>query len=58
MEETLIQWEDDGGESPTWEPLSLVRRRFPTLILEDKDVSIRGELIRALLRTRRNSAGS
>ena len=41
-EEALIQWDDDGGESPTWEPLSVVRRRFPTLILEDKNALIRG----------------
>ena len=33
VEEALLQWEDDDGENPTWEPLDVVRRRFPSLIL-------------------------
>lgn len=42
VEEAQIQWDDDAGDNPTWEPLVVVRRRFPDLILEDKDALIRG----------------
>ena len=41
LEEALIEWEDDGGANPTWEQLAAVRRRFPDLILEDKDLANR-----------------
>lgn len=37
VEEVLVHWEDDDGQVPSWEPLHVVSRRFPSLILEDKD---------------------
>ena len=37
VEEGLLQWEDDGGERPSWEPMTVIRRRFSHL-LEDKEL--------------------
>ena len=39
QEHVLIRW-SDGSESPTWEPLELVRNQFPNVLLEDKEVAI------------------
>lgn len=41
----LVRW-SDGTNSPSWEPFDVIRRRFPSLPLEDKDAAYRGELIR------------
>lgn len=38
VEEVLVQWDDDAGSVPSWEPLEVISRRFPTLTLEDKSV--------------------
>ncbi|XP_057786354.1 uncharacterized protein LOC131003815 [Salvia miltiorrhiza] len=37
VEEGRLLWDDDNGRVPSWEPLEVISRRFPTLILEDKD---------------------
>lgn len=37
IEEGLILWDDDGGQQPSWEPLPVIRRRFPDLLLADKE---------------------
>ena len=36
--EGLLYWDDDDGAHPTWEPMEVIQRRFPHLILGDKDV--------------------
>ncbi|XP_042032226.1 uncharacterized protein LOC121778901 [Salvia splendens] len=36
LEHVLVRW-SDGTESPTWEPLELVQRKFPNVLLEDKE---------------------
>ena len=38
VEHVLVRW-SDGSDSPSWEPLEVLRRRFPTLHLEDKAVA-------------------
>ena len=38
-EHVLVRW-SDGTDSPTWEPLDVVQRRFPNVLLEDKDVAM------------------
>lgn len=38
-EHVLVRW-SDGTDSPTWEPLDIVKRNFPNVLLEDKDVAI------------------
>lgn len=47
VEEVLLEWEDDGGDQPSWEPLTMVRRRFPELLLEDKDDLKEGGVVTA-----------
>ncbi|XP_042010529.1 uncharacterized protein LOC121759095 [Salvia splendens] len=37
----LVRW-SDSTESPTWEPLQLIQRQFPNVLLEDKDFVIGG----------------
>ncbi|XP_042009040.1 uncharacterized protein LOC121757581 [Salvia splendens] len=44
VEEVLLEWEDDGGAAPTWEPVTMVQRRFPGLLLEDKEVVKEGRV--------------
>ena len=39
VDEVLLEWDDDGGALPTWEPWLMVRRRFPELLLEDKEAA-------------------
>lgn len=45
VEEVLLEWGDDEGDQPSWEPLDVVRRRFPHLLLEDKEVSEGGRVV-------------
>ena len=40
-EHVLVRW-SDGSDSPSWEPLEVVRRRFPNVLLEDKEVAMEG----------------
>ncbi|XP_047945555.1 receptor kinase-like protein Xa21 [Salvia hispanica] len=40
-EHVLVRW-SDGTDSPLWEPLEVVRRRFPNVFLEDKEVAMEG----------------
>ena len=40
-EHVLVCW-SDGSDSPTWEPLDVINRRFPNVLLEEKDVAIEG----------------
>ncbi|XP_042035243.1 uncharacterized protein LOC121781586 [Salvia splendens] len=39
MEHVLVRW-SDGTDSPTWEPTELVQKRFPNVLLEDKEVAL------------------
>lgn len=41
VEHMLVRW-SDGSESPSWEPFADLRKRFPTLSLEDKEISKEG----------------
>ena len=38
-EHVLVRW-SDGSASPTWEPVDVVKRNFPNVLLEDKDVAM------------------
>ena len=40
-EHVLVRW-SDGTESPTWEPLEVIKQRFSNVLLEDKDVAFEG----------------
>ena len=44
VDEVQLEWSDDSGESPTWEPAEMVSRRFPAL-LEDKELSKGGGVV-------------
>lgn len=41
VEHVLVRW-SDGSDSHSWEPLDVIRRRFPNLHLEDKDALNQG----------------
>ena len=41
----LLQWEGDEGAQPSWEPLQVVQKRFPGLLLEAKDAAKEGEVV-------------
>lgn len=34
LEEGQLQWSDDGGAAPTWEPMSLIEKHFPDLLVD------------------------
>ena len=36
-EEGQLQWSDNGGAAPTWEPMTLIEKHFPGLLLGDKE---------------------
>ena len=40
-EHVLVRWSDD-TDSPSWEPLEVVCRWFPNVLLEDKEVAVEG----------------
>ncbi|KAL1551486.1 hypothetical protein AAHA92_19326 [Salvia divinorum] len=42
VEQGLVQWSDADQLSPSWEPISSLSTRFPSILLEDKDDSILG----------------
>lgn len=44
VEHVLVRW-SDGSESPSWEPLEEMQKRFPVLSLEDKEISKEGRVI-------------
>ncbi|XP_042065712.1 uncharacterized protein LOC121809252 [Salvia splendens] len=44
VEHVLVRWLD-GSDSPSWEPLADLMKRFPTLFLEDKEVSKDGGVV-------------
>lgn len=37
VDEGLVHWDDVMGRVSSWEPMELIERRFPELILADKD---------------------
>ncbi|XP_041999973.1 uncharacterized protein LOC121749468 [Salvia splendens] len=39
VDHVLVRW-SDGLDSPTWELMELVQRRFPNVLLEDKEVAM------------------
>ena len=45
VEHMLVRW-SDGSESPSWELFADLRKRFPTLSLEDKEISKEGGVVR------------
>ena len=46
-EEGQLQWSDDGGAAPTWEPMTLIEEHFLDLLLGERSLLRRGELIRS-----------
>ncbi|XP_042032533.1 uncharacterized protein LOC121779292 [Salvia splendens] len=46
VEHVLVRW-SDGTESPSWEPFEELVKRYPTLSLEDKEVSKAGGVVTA-----------
>ncbi|KAL1540647.1 hypothetical protein AAHA92_24967 [Salvia divinorum] len=46
VEEGQLEWSDDRGTAPTWEPMVLIEKHFPDLLLRDKEQLNGGELIR------------
>ncbi|XP_042008932.1 uncharacterized protein LOC121757454 [Salvia splendens] len=47
VEHVLVRW-SDGTDSPTWEPTEMVQRRYPNVLLEDKEVAM-GEGVDTIL---------
>lgn len=44
VDEGLLLWDDDEGRQPTWEPMEVIERRFPSLLLKDKVASNEGRV--------------
>lgn len=47
IEQSLIQWHNLLMEEATWEDTIMIKQRFPSLILEDKDLLLHGVMIRS-----------
>lgn len=50
MEHVLFNW-SNGSKSPSWEPWDSVQKRFPSLLLEDKEAPNRGGVVTDALAT-------
>ncbi|XP_042065700.1 uncharacterized protein LOC121809231 [Salvia splendens] len=44
VDHVLVRW-SDGSDSPSWEPLEEMKKRYPTISLEDKEVSKEGGVV-------------
>lgn len=58
VDEGLVHWDDEEGRSPSWEPMDVISRRFPSLLLEDKEHSKEGGVDTSIVSSGENNDAS